>query len=283
MWLSKILASSIPALVLSVMACTSITGSGDLKVTTYGQDYVEGGGIPAAAGEQVGFVDGYTLHYSKFLLAFSALKIGDGEGESAAQMGQQTIFDLHPSGPQLMTEFDELPAQRWRSVEITVEPAQAAIAGNASTADVALMNQQGHAVYVEGEAVKGSAKKSFRWGFDAKARYYNCEEQTYGQGALVPAGGEGLVQFTVHGDHLFYDDLQRKDPSLRFEAMASADSDGDGEITLAELSKIDLTTLPTGQYGTGGDGSVKNLAQFVGALARTLIHYQGEGHCQSGK
>jgi len=90
------------------------------------------------------------------------------------------------------------------------------------------------------------------------------------------------VEFTVHGDHLFYDDLQSSDPSLRFDAMARADADKDGEVTLEDLAKVDLTTLPAVQYGTGSSGSVKNLRQFVEALSRTLIHYQGEGHCHSG-
>ena len=256
-------------------------GTGTLKVTTYGEDFIEQQ-IPAASGGGEGIVDGYTVTYSKFLVCLDGLTVADRDGNVGARLTEQRVFDLHPAGPHSVTTFDDLDARRWDSVGVRVAPASGATAGNATTADVKLMNNGGHSVYVEGQSVKGSDTLSFQWGFATTTRYEDCQEKSTGSGIVIPSGGAATIEFTIHGDHLLYDDLQSADPSLRFEAIANADADSDGEVTLQELSQVDLTTLPPSQYGTGGAGSVKTLADFVTALTRTLVHYQGEGHCHSG-
>jgi hypothetical protein len=85
---------------------------------------------------------------------------------------------------------------------------------------------------------------------------------------------------TVHGDHLFYDDLASPDALLRFEAMAAADADADGEVTLEELHQVRLASLSSDQ-GTYGVGSfdIDDLGAFVRAATQTVGHYDGEGHC----
>ena len=99
---------------------------------------------------------------------------------------------------------------------------------------------------------------------------------------VVPSGGTATMELTVHGDHLFYDDLQSDEAVLRFTAFAEADGRGDGDriVTLEELAAVDLTTLPAEQYGTGGAASIVTLRDFVAALTRALIHFQGEGDCR---
>ena len=261
-------------------ACGDEDGSGTLKVTTYGEDFIEKE-IPAASGGGEGMADGYTVKYDKFLVALSSLTVAHSEGEVGGKVDTTQVFDLHPAGPHTVTTFDDIGARRWDRVSVTLAPAKAATAGNASAADVKLINDNGYSVYVEGAAQKGVKKYSFKWGFSTTTRYTECHEKTSGSGVVVPTGGSATAEITIHGDHLLYDDLQSSDPSLRFNAVAGADGDGDGEVTLAELATVDLTTLPAGQYGTGGAGSVKNLRQFIEALTRTLVHFQGEGHCHS--
>ena len=270
------------ALTMTLAACGDEAGSGTLRLTTYGEDFIEKE-IPASAGGAEGFTDGYTVKFSRFLVALSTLKVAEGGGAVAADLPGPLIFDMHPAGPHLIKEFAGVEARRWDSVGVSIKPASGASAGNGvSAAHVKLMNDGGYSVYVEGAASKGSASLGFKWGFTTATSYGQCSTKTGGAGVVIPSGGSATVEFTVHGDHLFYDDLQSADPSLRFQAMANADADKDGAVTLEELAKVDLTTLPAGQYGTGGSGSVKNLRQFVEALSRTLIHYQGEGHCHSG-
>ncbi len=265
---------------VSWAACGDEGGSGTLLVTTYGEDFIEKS-IPAATGGGEGMADGYSVKFGKFLVALSGLKVAHGEGDLGGEVAGPLVFDLHPAGPHTVATFQDIGARRWDRVSVTLAPAKAAAAGNAAAADVKLMNDNGYSVYVEGTAEKGGKKHTFRWGFTTATRYAECHEKTSGHGVVVPTGGSATAEITIHGDHLFYDDLQSSDPSLRFEAVAKADADADGEVTLAELAKVDLTTLPAGQYGTGGAGSVKDLGQFIASLTRTLVHFQGEGHCHS--
>ena len=64
---------------------------------------------------------------------------------------------------------------------------------------------------------------------------------------------------------------------VRGQAIADADADADGVVTLAELEAVPVATLG---YQVGQYSEVTNLAQFVGFLTQTLGHVDGEGHCQ---
>ena len=101
-------------------------------------------------------------------------------------------------------------------------------------------------------------------------------------GLVVTSGGEQGVELTIHGDHPFYDRLQSSaDPSvatsLRFDALAEADLDENGDLTLEELdqAQLDVTRYdPSGlDAATHGD--------FVRELVRTLGHFNGEGECST--
>jgi hypothetical protein len=63
--------------------------------------------------------------------------------------------------------------------------------------------------------------------------------------------------------------------SLRFDALAAADADVDGAVTLAEL---EAKPLDVRLYNPSGLGAV-NFGAFVTSLARTVGHFRGEGEC----
>ena len=154
---------------------------------------------------------------------------------------------------------------------------------SAGSDDATLMQDQGYSVYVEGTATKGAESFTFAWGFTDATGYADCVDVGGGQetsGIVVPDGAAVDVQLTIHGDHLFYDDLASEDALLRFDHMAAADADMDGVVTLDELDAVDLATIPTGEgtYGVGA-GDVDTLGEFVRASTRTLGHFNGEGHC----
>ena len=70
-------------------ACGDDTsGSGSLTVTTWGEDYIEKG-IPATAVE-----DGYAITYSRFLVAFSDIRIEDAGGALGGEAKAPRVFDL---------------------------------------------------------------------------------------------------------------------------------------------------------------------------------------------
>lgn len=254
-------------------------GTGAVSVTAYGEDFIEQQ-IPAASGEGEGFVDGYSVRFTKFLVAVSELSVRSTDGALGAQMSEQRIMDLKQPGPHRITEFEFVEARRWEDVGAAVRPAASAIAGNASDSDVALMNDFGYSIYFEGQGEKDGAQTRFAWGFRTHTDYRLCRDEDEMSGVLVPGGGAVVAQLTFHGDHFFYDDLLSETPSLRFEAIAAADANLDGETTIEELAMVDLSDLPADQYGAGGATDIFDLAAFEAALSQTLVHFQGEGHCE---
>jgi hypothetical protein len=66
--------------------------------------------------------------------------------------------------------------------------------------------------------------------------------------------------------------------SLRFDAMAAADTNGDNEVTMAELEAqtIDVTRYNPSPF------TVSTMGAFVTSLARTVGHFRGEGECAVG-
>lgn len=254
-------------------------GTGELTMTTDGEDFIEVE-IPTAAGpDDEGFVDGFRLEYSRFLVALGPIRVADRDGDVGAEVAEARIFDLTQPGPHLIQRFDEVDARRWDRVSVDVAPASDAVAGNATDGDVAFMNERGLSSHVEGTATNGAESYAFSWSFATDTRFERCQEADGQLGVVVPTGGSANVEITVHGDHFVYDDLQAEDAVLRFRALADADGDADGDITLEELAAVTLDRLPADQYGTGGDGAVVTLRDYVESLSRSLIHFQGEGDC----
>ena len=94
-------------------------------------------------------------------------------------------------------------------------------------------------------------------------------------------GGVDTVELTIHGDHLYYDDLQSPNAKRRFDAIADADKDMDKTITQDELTAEKLVAIDPmkGAYGTGAASDVDDLGAYVRALSRTVGHFRGEGEC----
>lgn len=255
-------------------------GEGNVTFTTWGEGYIEEE-IPAAD-----FEDGWSVRYSKFLVVIGGVQIADDQGAIAAEMKGSMLFDHKAAGPKPVTRFDALPAKAWTKVSyrVPVVGDETSLGEGATAEDLAAMKAGKYAVYVEGEAQKGAVTKTFQWGFGAPTLYADCEGDKDGKvtpGVVVTNGGTDEVELTIHGDHLFYDDLQAESAKLRFEAIAAADADGDGAVTQAELAAVKLVSIDpaNGGYGTGAAGDIDDLGAFVAALSRTLGHFRGEGEC----
>lgn len=257
--------------ILAILLTGCGGGAGSVAVNTWGEEFIE---------DRIPTVDGYEVRYAAFLIALSDIELS-ANGEVGASDPGQRIWDLTLPGPHPVVTFDPVDATLFDDVSAMIRPADGATAGNASDIDVARMNQSKSSVIVEGTATNEAGESyEFSWSFDTTTHYARCVDAEERPGVLVPNGGTADIQLTVHGDHFLYDDLQSEDPALRFVTFANADADGDHVVTQAELAAVDLTTLPLDQYGTGGAPNVTNLAQFVEALTGTLVHYQGEGHCE---
>jgi hypothetical protein len=259
-------------------------GEGTVNVTTWGEEYVEEE-IPADSGDGSGFVDGWTVTFDKFLVNFQKVEIADSDGTTAALMSGSKLFDNTASGVKSVVDFPRVPARAWDSVSYEIAPVDedTELDESASNDDKTLMQDGGYSVYVSGAATKGDEVKTFAWGFATSTRYEDCHSEQGGRdeaGIVVKNNVSLDVQLTTHGDHFFYDRLQSSsDPSvttsLRFDALAEADADEDGEVTWEELDAAPLDVL---RYNPSGLEAATHGA-FVRELVRTVGHFRGEGEC----
>mgnify|MGYP007097703078 FL=1 len=265
----------------SLLACSS-EGTGNVSVATWGEEYIEET-IPASV-----FADGWTVKYSKFLVTFSEVKVLDGTSAVAALPRPIVVNHVTP-GVKALASFPGLETGRY-GVEYAIGPvADALLLPGVDAADFATMKANGWSLWVAGTASKGGVTKSFSWGFSTNTKLVDCEGDLNGKtelGTVVTSGGTDAIELTIHGDHLFYDDLQDPAAKTRFQHLADADvgvngAAGDGVITQEELAAVKLVDIPTekGKFGIGGASSVKELGAFVAFLSRTIGHFRGEGEC----
>lgn len=267
-------------LMVALAGCGDSPGSMDLNI--WGEEYIFDE-VPSRSGTDAGFENGWSLHYSRFLINLGGIVMTAADGSNANPPTGYRIYNMHlTEQPFRVTSLSALNPVRYNNVGYTLAPTtDASTAGNASADDVAFMKTNHFSVFIEGEGRKdGTTPVHFAWGFGGTTAFTDCHDSTNQEGFVVPAGGRATVQFTIHGDHPFYDDLQSETALLRFDLIASADSNMDHNVTLEELAAVDLTRAPTGQYGVGAARDVTNLRQFITSLVSTIGHFNGEGHCQ---
>lgn len=242
------------------------SGTGMLTAELWGEEYIETG-IPATE-----FADGYGITYAKFLICLSAISVAEEGTAPALTASEMKVWNMTVPGPTTIASV-EAEAGDYTHTAYRISPAAAgATAGNATAEDVQMMVDNGLSVYVEGVGTDGTTTVSFAWGFNTDKIYDPC----HSHGALA-ADGEAKVQITIHGDHLFYDDAVSETPVLRFNDIALADADTNGEVTLEELAAYNITVLPN--YGVGSL-DISNLADYIAHMTTTLGHIDGEGHCE---
>lgn len=271
----------VAALFAALGATSCGEGTGTVTVSLWGEDYIRDV-IPAATTTTAGFENGWSLRYTKFLVNLGEVRLTTSTGRVAGTLANFRVYDLHAlTGPTTIGTFANVDAVRYDAASFSLAPVEIGAAGNATAADVQLMQVGRYAIYVDATASKmGAADVRIRWGFRGRTDFSPCSDAAGQAGLAVPTGGTASFQVTVHGDHLFYDDLENPDARMRFDAIAGADADGDHEVTLDELSRVALTSLPMTQYSAGPVPNVRNLRDFVTYLFATVGHFNGEGHCQ---
>jgi hypothetical protein len=282
---------------LASVACgtsdpTGSGGEGSIAFTTWGEEYIEDE-IPVDSKEATGFVDGWTVKYSKFLVNFQKIEVADAKGNVAASMDGSLLFDNHVKGVKPIVSFEGVEAKAWAQVSYEIAPVSGdtAVDDSATEEDRQMMQDAGYSFYAAGTATKDDVTKTFAWGFAIGTRYLACHSEQDGKdeyGVVVTNNSEVELQLTTHGDHLYYDRLQASPnpaivTSLRFDTLAAADADEDGEITLEELDAAALNTKscsenPVPCYDPSGL-SAPTQGAFTTSLARTIGHFRGEGEC----
>jgi hypothetical protein len=241
--------------------------SGTLDIQIYGEAFIEDG-IPADV-----FTDGWSLSFDSFLVSVGDITAGSA-GDDSPALADPTyrIFDLSQSsgGDGFVVVSEIVPGGVYDDVSYRIGGTSSAVAGNAGAEDVAFMNERGYSMYVEGVATRGDETITFAWGFTTATAYQSC------QSVAVVDGAPARSVLTIHADHLFYDDLISEEPGVRFDAIAAADSDGDGDVTGAELAAVDITGFERYQVGSV---DVEDLWTFIDYQGSTVGHIDGEGHC----
>ena len=230
----------LPLTLTTFVACgdedASDAGEGSVTVNVYGEEFIEEG-IPADAMQ-----DGWAIHFDSFVISIDEVEVG---------------------GVAIDTP---------ESVDLASDSAGNGHLLASATVPAGDHGGPGYAVTridLTGSATKEGITKTFAWTFDSATHYTDCETTT-----KVAKDEVATFEITIHADHLFSDSLVSHDPALRFQALADADTDDDGEITRAELEAADL-----GSYDPGSDGHVENLWAFLSAQSKSLGHADGEAHC----
>lgn len=262
----------------TLLACSSETGTATF--TTWGEEYVEEG-IPAGDG---GFVDGWSIKYDKFLVAFARIRVADASGDVGGATEQSFVVDNVQPGRKKLLSFADIEAKAWDRVSYQIKPPRedAALVG-ATSKDLKVLVDGGYSLYVEATATKEDVSKSFALGFQNATQYTECQAEQGGKetlGILVTNGSEDTSELTTHGDHFFYDRLQGSaganlKTSLRFDTIALADEDDNGVITADEL---EAQPIDVERYDPSGLPA-SNMLEFMTGLSRTVGHFRGEGEC----
>ncbi|MEM9460920.1 MAG: hypothetical protein AAGF11_42545 [Myxococcota bacterium] len=251
-------------LLVSAAACDAEPGSADLRISAYGEDFVEDR-IPAAE-----VIDGWEIEFERLLIAISSV-----EANGVALDGAFVVDLTRPSdGEGHALGVVTLPADDHPDLSFEVAPVDAAQAISADATDLEWMVERGLSVYAQGHATRGDATLRFSWGFATRTRYEECHGL-----AELESDPEPSTRLTMHADHLFYDDLDSEEPNVAFDLVAAADTNGDGNIEPDELRALDITGQA--RYQVGGR-EITDLWGFIEAQTTTLGHIDGEGHCEIG-
>lgn len=265
-----------------LIACSS-EETGTATFTTWGEEYIEEG-IPA--GGDGGFVDGWSIKYDKFLVAFANIEVADASGDVAGRAEQSFVVDNTRPGRKKLVTFADVEAKAWDRVSYQIKPpTEDATLVSATSKDLQILRDGGYSIYIEATATKGDVTKTYALGFENATQYKECQAEEDGKetlGIVVTNGSEDTSELTTHGDHFYYDRLQGSaganiETSLRFETIAKADDDGDGNgvITAEELEN---EPLDVELYDPSGLPA-SNMLEFMSGLSRTVGHFRGEGEC----
>ena len=254
---------------LFLLAACGSAGEGQLDVRVYGEAFIEEG-IPAAA-----FHDGWRVEFDRFLVVVGEVSAVKGHDGPTLSSPAYKVYDLaratNGAGAPIASQAVEAGA--YDHVGYRIAPSPDATLGTGTAADLALMKDQGYSIYVEGRGIPAAGDPvAFAWGFTTRTRYGHCAGT-----AVVEESDIAATVLTVHGDHLFYDDLFAAEPSVAFQLIADSDTNDDGQVTMAELLAKDLR--PEAAYQVGSTG-IENLGDFIAYQTGSLGHIDGEGHCE---
>ncbi len=208
-------------------------------------------------GTKSGFTsaDDWRVEVERMLTALGDVDLDDdAEGSGSCTAYSETHYE---------TVFDFVQVEREKvglvyglgscSVEYRFRgPSDDALVGaGASQTDASSMSERGSDDYAEMERValrisgtisQGDIEKRFAWSFRRGFEVSACAEEGGGSLSLLDLKGEAAhtLDVEVRAEELFRAGAN-DDAPIELERYVAADSDGDGEITFAELEAVEVT------------------------------------------
>lgn len=236
--------------------------STEVELRVFGEAYAERGIEPSEV------VGGWAIEFSEFVVSVDDVRLSSHGG--AGDGGYVLDLATDSSGRGHLLAKTGVEAGPVNAAHFRVSAPAEVVGGNASPQQIERMRSEKLAFWVSGKASRAGEDVSFAWGIPADVSY-DCPLTTE-----VEAGDVAVVEFTMHADHIFSDDLE-VGAELAFDAIADADFDGDGLVLPAELGQVSLASLA--RYQTGGRRDIDNLWTFIGAASLGMAHVNGEGAC----
>jgi hypothetical protein len=289
-------------------------GVGSVQVQLEAEETIPGG-IPAGDGDE-DVIDGWSIEFDRYVIVVGDVSLeggGDPRRDSAA-----VAMDLAriAEGGHPLARFEDVAATSWPQVSFSTPIATASVVRDESVAQVDFdrMVAEGCTYLIVGTATHPTGQRCVRGDpamcdsvtsvrFDlcaaAATVYGPCESDTGIEGLIVAAGTTTTVNFTIHGDHVFFNGFPvGAEGSVARRAQWLVDSvvDRDGVVTRADLESIgasDLGQLLPSTFDDGFPGytlgghpivdpaspSLDTAWEYLRAQLSTQGHFQGEGEC----
>ncbi len=293
---------------LAVLAACTADGAGALDLRISGEqgalegfphrpvgnhDHDHGNG-GEHADQQVAFADGWSLRFTKYLVAVGDIELETADGDLHRDDAIY-VADLTRGEP-VFVGYPELSARRWDGFSFSVRPPtdadQVIPVDGAQPEDVSRLVDGKFNYWIEGHASKGDREVTFAWGLDNPVRNTDCTNGVDGtQGIVVRNNRTTTAEITIHVEHLFWHSLGAEQTDLRFDAIAAV-AGADGDISwdalatqlLSDLRDADGERLLDAEgnpliYNPASTGA-QNLQNFILEATRTQAHLSGTGLCR---
>ncbi|MDB4941954.1 MAG: hypothetical protein JWP97_1488 [Labilithrix sp.] len=274
----------LPFLGAALVACAEPShqehGSLEITATSPGSN----GGFATA--------DGWNVKVSHLRVSLTELSVASVDGFVAAS-ASPLVFDAAASGPQTLLFAGVRTARPWENVTLRIGPAALVDGagpdplGAVTAGDVDAMVKGGIALTLDAVATRGADSKALVWSFATDTRYADCAGEVDGAtrpGLLVTPGGKDTADVVLSSSVLFADHLDPAAGVLRFDPIAAADADRNGQVTREELAAVSLAPLRgtfPGAYDSR-DATAADLDAFTAELTRRLVtSFRAKGRCVS--
>jgi hypothetical protein len=166
-----------------------------------------------------------------------------------------------------------------------------------------MMVQGGFSIYLAGSITKpggqscrptaptdcvavGATGVSFAFGLPSATAADDCGPPEGASGIAVPSGGTVPVKLTIHGDHMFFSNMNLgvEDVDRLAQWLADSDLNRDGQATIDELKMVqaaDVFMSPTYNLSNAFGATIGTAYDYLVTQERTVMHQDGEGDCST--